>query len=99
MKYYGYFDNQELMDKHGKLSKEIIPEKYNWEKILDDLNNIINNASNELIKTRMIYDKYKKGGRADYYRVEWFDETKTYEYGIGDIDLFRKQYIRWREKL
>ena len=47
----------------------------------------------------MIYDKYKKGGRADYYRVEWFDETKTYEYGIGDIDLFRKQYIRWREKL
>jgi hypothetical protein len=47
----------------------------------------------------MIYHKYKKGGRIDYYRVEWFDEKKTYEYLVGDIDMFRKQYVEWRDKL
>ena len=45
----------------------------------------------------MIYDKYKKGGRADYYRVEWFDETTSYEYNIGDIDMFRKHFVEWRD--
>jgi hypothetical protein len=54
---------------------------------------------NHQIILGMIYDKYKKGGLNDRYRVEWFDEAKPYEYAIGDIDTFRIQFIKWRDKL
>jgi hypothetical protein len=54
---------------------------------------------NRQIILGMIYDKCKKGGRNDYYSVEWFDETTSYEYNIGDIDTFRIQFIKWRDKL
>jgi hypothetical protein len=52
---------------------------------------------NSQIVLGMIYKKYKKGGRTDYYTVEWFDETTSYEYNIGDIDTFRIQFVKWRD--
>ncbi len=57
----------------------------------------VENEAHQII-LGMIYDKYKKGGRNDYYRVEWFDETTSYEYNIGDIDTFRIQFVKWRDK-
>jgi glycosyltransferase involved in cell wall biosynthesis len=35
-----YYDNHELMETHGDLSKKILNEKYNWENILYSLNKI-----------------------------------------------------------
>ena len=36
-----YFDDKELAKSHGEKSSKIISEKYNWDNILNELNNII----------------------------------------------------------
>jgi glycosyltransferase involved in cell wall biosynthesis len=45
-----YFDNPELVESHGKTSRELILNNYNWDTKLNELNNIIINFDYELKK-------------------------------------------------
>lgn len=52
-----YFNNKELIQKHGVASREVILEKYDWKKILINFEKYINNISKNLNETRYKIEK------------------------------------------
>lgn len=89
-----YFDDRELIEKHGGLAKEKIVEKYDWKKILESLNNIILNVFEKLEITR---NKIKR--KLDFLTVYNYDRkirlgnNEDGGYVIGEIDDLYDCYI------
>lgn len=50
-----YFDNWDLLNKHGEIAREKIIKKYNWQNILENFNGFINKIILELIETKAKY--------------------------------------------
>lgn len=89
-----YYDDRELIEKHSKLSKKIITNKYNWVNILNSLNNIINKISDELSQTKEIYNEYKKILNVYYYNNKIrLGNNCDGGYVIGDININYDCYL------